>query len=69
VPSVPDDPISFSRALEARRETVCFPARLIHEHCEQADGRRGTRALGPFRQAVMGLRWILDSIGTSGESG
>ena len=57
---VPDDPITFTCALEARRETVYFLARLVHEHCERVGTRRGTRVLGPFRQAVLVLRWFLD---------
>jgi hypothetical protein len=61
VPSNPDDPITFTCALEARHETVYFLAKLIHEHCERSGTRRGTRALGPFRHAVMVLRWFLDS--------
>jgi hypothetical protein len=61
VPSIPDDPITFACALEARRETVYFLAKLIHEHCERAGTRRGTRVLGPFRHAVMALRWFLDA--------
>jgi DDE superfamily endonuclease len=60
VPSIPDDPITFTCALEARRETVYFLAKLIREHCEHVGTRRGTRALGPFRHAVLVLRWFLD---------
>jgi hypothetical protein len=44
----------------ARRETVYFLARLIHEHCVRVGTRRGTRALSPFRHAVLVLRWFLD---------
>jgi hypothetical protein len=46
--------------LEARRETLYFLARLIHEHCARVGTRCGTRRLGPYRQAVMVLRWLLD---------
>ena len=60
MPSIPDDPITFTCALEARRETVYFLAKLIHEHCERLGTRRGTRSLGPFRHAVLVLRWFLD---------
>jgi hypothetical protein len=60
VSSVPDDPITYTSALEARRETVYFLAWLIHERCAQVGTRRGTRKLGPFRQAAMPLRWFLD---------
>jgi hypothetical protein len=61
VPSIPDDPITFTCALEARRETVYFLAKLIHEHCERTGTRRGTRVLSPFRHAVLALRWFLDA--------
>ena len=61
MPSIPGDPITFTCALEARRETVYFLAKLIHEHGEQTGTRRGTRALGPFRHAVLVLRWFLDA--------
>ena len=58
--SVPDDPITFTCALEARRETVYFLARLIHQRCAELGTRRHTRALSSFRQAVLVLRWFLD---------
>jgi hypothetical protein len=57
---VADDPITYSCALEARRETVYFLARLIHGHCAHLRTRRQTRVLGRFRQAVLVLRWFLD---------
>lgn len=59
--SVADDPITFTCTLEARRETAYFLARLIHERCARLGTRRGTRALGPFRHAVLVLRWFLDA--------
>jgi hypothetical protein len=58
--SVADDPITFTCALEARRETVYFLARLIHQHRALVGTRCGTRVLGPFRQAVLVMRWFLD---------
>jgi hypothetical protein len=61
VPSIPDDPVTFTCVLEGRRETVYFLAKLICEHCERAGARRRTRVLGPFRHAVMALRWFLDA--------
>jgi hypothetical protein len=60
VSSVSDEPITFACALEARRETVYFVARLIQGRCASVGTRRGTRVLGPFRQAVLVLRWFLD---------
>ena len=38
-----------------------FLARLVHEHCERAGTRRGTRVRGPFRHAVTALRRLLDA--------
>lgn len=32
--SLPEDPVVFACALDVRRETVYFLARIIHEHCE-----------------------------------
>ena len=61
MPSIPGDPITFSCVLEARRETVYSLAKLIHERRERAGTRRGTRAPGPYRQAVLVLRWFLDA--------
>jgi hypothetical protein len=53
VPAVLDDPVVFTCALEARRETVYFLAGLIHRHCEHLGTRDGTRVLGPFREALV----------------
>lgn len=58
--SAADDPITFACTLEARRETIYFLARLVHERCARLGTRHGTRALGPFRQAVLVMRWFLD---------
>ena len=61
MPSVADDPIVFSATLSASRETVYFLARLLHQRRIVVGTRRGTRALGPFKQAVLVLRWFLDA--------
>ncbi len=61
MPSVADDPIVFSATLPVSRETVYFLARLLHRRRIHVRTRRGTRALGPFRQAVLVLRWFLDA--------
>ena len=61
MPSVADDVIVFSAALPVSRETVYFLARLLHQRRVQVRTRRGTRALGPFKQAVLVLRWFLDA--------
>jgi hypothetical protein len=61
VPSVADDAIVFSATLPVSRETVFFLARLLHQRRIEVGTRRGTRALGPFKQAVLVLRWFLDA--------
>jgi hypothetical protein len=56
VPGVADEPIVFTAALGASRETVYALARLLHRRRRELGTRRGTRALGPFKQAVLVLR-------------
>ncbi|MFE7046561.1 transposase family protein [Streptomyces atratus] len=46
--------------LDIRRETAEFLARLLKDHRERLGTRRGTRALGVFKQAVLVLRWFVD---------
>ena len=58
---ISDDAVRFSSVLEARRETTDFLARLLHQRRCAIGTRSGTRALGPFRQAVLVLRWFLDN--------
>lgn len=57
-----DDSITFTCTLEARRDTVQFVARLLDHRRRQIGTRAGTRALGPFKQAVLALRWFLDAV-------
>jgi hypothetical protein len=61
VPSFADEPVTFTAALGASRETVYFLAGLLHRQRSELGTRRGTRTLGPFRQAVLVLRWFLDA--------
>jgi hypothetical protein len=51
----------FTATLRVSRETVYFLARLLHQRRIELGTRRGARALGPFRQAVLVLRWFLDA--------
>ena len=60
-PIIADDPVTFTCVLEARRETVDFVARLLYLRRCALGTRSGTRALGPFKQAVLALRWFLDN--------
>lgn len=59
--SVADDPIRYETVPEARRETVYFLARMLHARRVERGTRRGTRALGHFKQALLVLRWFLDA--------
>jgi hypothetical protein len=40
---------------------VYFLARLLHRRRGEPGTRRGNRVLGPFRQAVLVLRWFVDA--------
>jgi hypothetical protein len=46
--------------LDARWETVTFLARLLRRRRMDLGTRRGRRALDPFKQSVLVLRWFLD---------
>jgi DDE superfamily endonuclease len=61
VPIIADDAVRFTCVLEARRETVVFLARLLDQRRRAIGTRSGTRVLGPFRQAVLALRWFMDN--------
>ena len=60
-PIIADDPVTFTCVPESRRETVDFLARLLHQRRCAIGTRSGTRALGPFKHAVLALRWFLDN--------
>jgi hypothetical protein len=46
--------------LDVSRATAEALAKLLLEHREHLGTRKGTRALGPFKQSVLILRWFLD---------
>ncbi|MGW1530026.1 HARBI1 family protein [Streptomyces sp. NPDC002159] len=46
--------------LDVRRATAEHLAKLLRGHREQLKTRKGTRALGVFKQAVLVLRWFVD---------
>ena len=60
-PIIAKDPVTFTCVLEARRETVDFFARLLHQRQRAIATGIGMRALGPFKRAVLALRWFLDN--------
>lgn len=52
--------VTYSCVLQVRPSTVMFLARLLQERREAIGTRRGRRALSPWSQAVLVLRWFLD---------
>ncbi|MFD6325979.1 IS5/IS1182 family transposase, partial [Streptomyces sp. NPDC058442] len=52
--------ITYTAVLDVRRATAEHLARLLLGQRERLGTRRGTRALGVFRQAVLVLRWFVD---------
>lgn len=52
--------ITYTTTLEIQRETVEKFARLLAAHRVRIGTRKGTRRLGPFKQAVLVIRWFLD---------
>lgn len=52
--------VTYTATLEINRDTVEFLATKLAAHRLAIGTRTGTRALGPFRQAVLVLRWFLD---------
>ncbi len=52
--------ITYRASLDVPRDTVVFLARLLTAHRRAVSTRRGRRALTPFAQAVMALRWFRD---------
>jgi len=60
-PIITEDPVAFTCVLEARRETAGFLARLLYQRQCAIGTRLGTRVPGPFKQAVLALRWFLDN--------
>ncbi|MDQ0748153.1 hypothetical protein QF034_002384 [Streptomyces africanus] len=52
--------ITYTATLDVGRETAETLARLLREHRERLGTRKGTRALGVFKQGVLVLRWFVD---------
>lgn len=52
--------VTYSAVLDVQRSTVEHLARLLRSHRTEVGTRRGRRALGCFRQAVLVLRWFID---------
>jgi hypothetical protein len=52
--------ITYSAVLDVRRETAEHLAKMLRDHRRRLGTRKGTRALGVFKQAVPVLRWFVD---------
>jgi hypothetical protein len=52
--------VTYTAVLNVQRSTAEHVARLLRDHRTEVGTRRGRRALGPFRQAAMVLRWFID---------
>jgi hypothetical protein len=52
--------ITYTAVLDVRRATAEHLAKLLREHRERLGTRKGTRALGVFKQAALVLRWFVD---------
>lgn len=53
--------ITYTCVLDANRQTVQFLSALLAANRRHLGTRKGTRALGTFKQAVLVLRWFLDA--------
>lgn len=53
--------VAYTALLTVRQETVLFLAGLLDAERTRRGTRRGRRALGCFKQAVLVLRWFLDN--------
>ncbi len=52
--------VTYTAVLDVKRSTAEELARLLRDHRIAARTRKGRRALGCFRQAVLILRWFID---------
>jgi hypothetical protein len=55
-----DTIVTYTAVLDVRQDTVYFLARLLMLRRFKLGTRRGRRALGCYRQAVLVIRWFLD---------
>lgn len=54
------DPVTYTATLPVQEETVLFVSGLLAAERARRGTRRGRRALGCYRQAVLVLRWFTD---------
>jgi hypothetical protein len=53
--------VTYTATLPVRDQTVLYLSGLLHAERLRRGTRTGTRALSPFNQAVLVLRWFLDA--------
>ncbi|MBQ0926743.1 hypothetical protein [Saccharopolyspora endophytica] len=53
--------ITYRAILDVPRDLALYLARLLATHRRELGTRTGRRALSPFGQAVLGLRWFRDN--------
>jgi hypothetical protein len=52
--------VAYTAVLEVSEDSVLFVSGLLHAERLRRGTRKGTRALGTYKQAVLVLRWFLD---------
>lgn len=52
--------VTYAAVLEASEDSVLFLSELLRGERQRRGTRRGRRAMGTYRQAVLMLRWFLD---------
>lgn len=52
--------VTYAAVLEVSEDSVLFLSGLLHDERLRRGTRKGTRALGTYKQAVLVLRWFLD---------
>jgi hypothetical protein len=52
--------VAYTAVLEVSEDSVLFLSALLHAERVRRGTRRGRRALGTYKQAVLVLRWFLD---------
>lgn len=52
--------VAYTAVLEISEDSVLFLSALLHEERRRRGTRKGRRALGTYKQAVLVLRWFLE---------
>src|SRR3954467_4410809 len=58
--------VAYEAVLDVSEGGVLFLSMLLHDGRVRRGTRKGTRAMGPYKQAVLVLRWLLDDTRMSG---